>query len=143
MSGGGIKVGRRRGYTHVWNDLLPVDGSLSARAWGVYVYLIGRPEGWETSSRHLATVFREGRDSIRSALHELVDAGLMEIETTKIGNLPVQRFSIPDEDSHGSGFQAPENPAQVTTDLTRADPRKYAGRARRDLSNHLKHIPTK
>lgn len=92
-----IRIGRRRGYTHIWNDLLPDDGSLSARAWGIYVYLVGRPEGWETSSLHLARAFREGRDAVRSALKELVGAGLMTTETTKIGNLPVTRYVVPDE----------------------------------------------
>lgn len=96
---GGIRVGKRATYTNVPNSHRPVDGNLSARAWGVYVYLLSMPPDWETSARHLSkSVFREGRDAILTALHELVSAGLMVIEEYRIGNLPVTRFAIPDDE---------------------------------------------
>jgi len=113
-----IRVGKQRGYTMVFNDLLPADGSLSARAWGIYVYLIGRPEGWLTSSLHLSRVFREGRDSIRAALRELCDAGLMVRETYRDGNLTRTRFAVPGT-ARETDSQAPEEASQVTTDLPR------------------------
>lgn len=132
-----IRVGKRRSYTVVYNDLLPQDGTLSARAWGIFVYLIGRPEGWETSSLHLAKVFKEGRDAIRTSLHELVAAGLMVEETQKIGNLPVKRFAIPDE-SQETGFQAPEKPSQTITERT--NPGSSEGE-RTPLRRHLRRVP--
>lgn len=146
MSGdnAGIKVNRRRGYTVVYNDLLPTDGSLSARAWGIYVYLVGRPDGWETRVGHLRSVFKEGRDALYSALAELVAADLMEKESIVEAGLrrtryvvnadPVEsqtRRSAPDTDSQDSGnpepgsqdagTPEPENPAQVSTEVVSTD----------------------
>lgn len=141
----GIRVKRQRGFTVVYNDLLPKDGSLSARAWGLYVYLTGRPDGWETRVSHLQTVFREGRDAIYSALRELVEAGLMGKEDYIANGLKRTRYTLdvdaagPREprnpgpgnrpgtaDSQDPGNPAPGNPGQVSkegpsTDLATGD----------------------
>lgn len=94
QGGPGIVVRRRRGYTVVYNDLLPADGKLSARAWGIFVYLIGRPDGWTCRANHLATVFKEGRDAIYTALRELAVADLMEREPYYEGNLRRTRYAL-------------------------------------------------
>lgn len=140
----GIVVSRKRGYTIVYNDLLPEDGVLSARAWGLYVYLLGRPDGWECRASHLATVFKEGRDAIYSALKELVAVGLMAKQDYIADGLRRSRYTIdadavptetrrsaPDTDSQDPGSQepgiqspgdpepenpSPENPGQVSKD---------------------------
>ena len=130
-----IKVNRRRGYTMVYNDLLPEDGSLSARAWGLYVYLVGRPDGWEARASHLSTRFKEGRDAIYAALKELVEAGLVNKEERLEGGLRRTRFTVdvddatpqtrrpgpetPIQDPGGQepGGQEPEKPGQVSTEV--------------------------
>lgn len=113
-----IRIGSRRGYTTIPNGLLPT-GQLSARAWGVYVYLLSRPPGWECRVYHLQNVFTEGRDAIYAALRELVASGLMVKETVKpAGKPPVQRFALPDEPDTekpdtaqpDTGKPHPENP---------------------------------
>lgn len=119
----GITVNRRRGYTIVYNDLLPEDGVISARAWGLYVYLLGRPDGWQCRAGHLATVFKEGRDAIYTALKELVAVGLMSKEdyiedglrrvrySVDADAVPTQtRRSAPETDSQDPGSQDPGEP---------------------------------
>lgn len=119
-----------RGYTVVPNGLLP-EGKISARAWGFYVYLLSRPPGWHCRPRHLATVFREGRDATYSALRELAAHGLMERETYRDdGGMPRQRYVLvgeptrpPDTESQDPGNPDPENPdALVTTDGSHSTP---------------------
>lgn len=137
----GITVSRRRGYTVVYNDLLPSDGSLSARAWGLYVYLLSRPDGWECRAGHLRTVFKEGRDAIYAALRELVTAGLMEkIEYVEDGlrrtryaldadeqtsrSAPETGFQDPGDQETGDqhpGSPDPEKPGQESKDPSTTD----------------------
>ncbi|WP_188187603.1 hypothetical protein [Nonomuraea sp. SYSU D8015] len=75
-----IRIGRRRsGYTVLANDLLE-DGIISARAYGILVYLVTRPDNWVCRVSDLMNRFVEGRDAIYTALKELVDAGYMAIE---------------------------------------------------------------
>lgn len=134
MSGdAGIKVSRRRGYTLIYNDLLPDDGSLSARAWGIYVYLAGRPDGWETRAGHLSKVFKEGRDAIYTALRELVDAGLMAKEPYDDKGLRRIRYVLDvDEARPGPAFpdtdsQDPGNPDAGTPDTEEPDAENPGG----------------
>ena len=135
-----ITVTRKRGYTLIYNDLLPGDGVLSARAWGVYCYLAGRPDGWECRASQLRTVFKEGRDALYAALRQLVDVGLMTKQETAEDGLrrtryvldadpgPVRtRRSAPETDSQDPGTQdsgiqdsgtpVPEKPGQVSTEV--------------------------
>lgn len=67
------------GFAILPNAMLE-DGVLSLRARGLLGYLLSRPEGWETDSDRLARskhATRDGRDAIRTALDELVDAGYL------------------------------------------------------------------
>lgn len=116
-----------RGYTVIPNGLLPTgeDRSISARSWGIYVYLLSRPPGWECRVRHLQNVFTEGRDALYTALRELVDTGLMVKETYLDKGMPRQRYALsdsPDADSQDpgrpdAGSPVPGNPPQVTTEV--------------------------
>lgn len=68
------------------------DGVLSARAWGLYVYLLSRPDGWIIRVPHLQSVFTEGREAIYTALNEIHDADLMHYEVvTGDGVPPIKR----------------------------------------------------
>lgn len=99
-----------RGYTVIPNGLLP-EGKISARAWGIYVYLRSRPPGWECRTGHLGQVFREGRDAIYTALRELVDVDLMIREKHRVnGGPPRLRFALVDEPPERADFQYPGNP---------------------------------
>jgi hypothetical protein len=130
----GIRVRRRRGYTIVYNDMLPPGGVLSARAWGIYCYLLSRPDGWECRVSHLRNVFKEGRDAIYVALRELVDVGLMHRENYVEKGLKRVRYALdaddvgppqqtapetlPDTGFQDAGNPHPEKAGEVTTEGT-------------------------
>lgn len=122
-----VRVAKRNGYTIIPNGLLP-EGKISARSWGIYTYLLSRPDGWEVRANHLATIFKEGRDAIYKALKELVAAGLMELESYRNEDgLPRKRYVLlspesvlypPNTDFQDTAFQDTENTGEVITDLT-------------------------
>lgn len=91
---GSIRIAPRQGYTIVPNGVLP-DG-ISARAWGVYVYLLSRPPGWVCRPRHLVTVFREGRDALYKVVNELVEFGLLTKEQFFVDGVPRFRYVLPE-----------------------------------------------
>jgi hypothetical protein len=102
-----LVVGKRRGYTVIPNGVIP-EGRISARAWGLYVYLLSRPPGWECRPSQLKTVFKEGRDALYTTLHELVELGLVVKETYRRDGMPRTRFVLPDPNPDS---QDSENPA--------------------------------
>jgi len=123
-----IRIKKRRGYTVVPNGILP-EGKLSARAWGVYVYLLSRPEGWVIHVRHLQSIFTEGRDAIYTAMKQLREVGLLEMESYREpGQPPKKRYVLtdldqltsksPDADSQDTGNQDRKSRVLTTTDIT-------------------------
>lgn len=69
-----ITVEHCGGWAAVPNSLLE-DSRVSWRAKGLWAYLHGRPQGWQVREADLTARSTEGRDSVRSALKELEDAG--------------------------------------------------------------------
>jgi len=68
----------QRDFTIISNDVIR-DAELSYRARGLLVFLLSQPPDWETSSARLALEGGEGRDAIRTALRELVNAGYLQL----------------------------------------------------------------
>ena len=56
---------------------------LSARSKGILSYLLIMPNGYNCSLEELERNFQDGRDSIRSGLKELEDAGYLRKETVR------------------------------------------------------------
>lgn len=59
--------------------------NLTLKAKGLWLYLRTRPDGWKLSSERIAADTKDGRDAVRGAIHELEDAGLLEITTKSNG----------------------------------------------------------
>lgn len=53
------------------------DESLSWKATGIAAYLLSRPDDWEVVLKHLENKKTDGRDSTRSGIQELMDAGYL------------------------------------------------------------------
>ena len=122
------RISKQRGYTVIPNGLLP-EGEVSARAWGIYAYLLSRPEGWVIHVRQLQTIFTEGRDAIYTAMKQLRGAGLLEMESyQEPGQPPKKRYVMvnveellqkpPNTDSQDTGNQDRKSRTLTTTDIT-------------------------
>lgn len=83
-----VRVAERPRYTVVDNRPIE-DPALSFRALGLLVYLLSKPDHWEVSYRHLATVKAEGQHAVRATLAELETAGYLVRERR---HLPGGRF---------------------------------------------------
>lgn len=71
------RIPNPRGWTSIPTRAL-ADDQISFRALGILVYLLSRPDGWETDSVRLAApASREGRDAVRTALAELEQRGYL------------------------------------------------------------------
>lgn len=143
-----VKTPKRRGYTVIPNGLLP-EGKVSARAWGLYAYLLSRPPGWEVRTSQLGTVFSEGRDAIYTALKQLVSAGLMSLESYRNEEgLPRKRYVLidpeqvlksPNPDFQDTDYQGPEKPGVTTTNLTSPELRQERDLVTPDASARQKN----
>ena len=72
-----VRSKRSEQFTIIGNAVL-ADDHISFRAKGVLVYLLGKPDNWQVSERHLATVGNDGVTAIRAALKELELAGYIQ-----------------------------------------------------------------
>jgi len=64
-------------WTVIRNEVIN-DDRLSFKATGVLIYILSKPDHWQTSTAHLATVKKEGLDAIRTAMTELERAGYVK-----------------------------------------------------------------
>lgn len=69
-----VRSRRSESFSIISNQVL-ADDRISFRAKGILVYLLGKPDNWQVSERHLSTLGHEGVTAIRGALKELEDAG--------------------------------------------------------------------
>jgi hypothetical protein len=76
--------------------------NLSAKAKGILAYLLSLPDDWQIYENELITHFKDGRDSIRAGIKELVDIGYIERERTRNenGTLGAYNYSVYEELNH-------------------------------------------
>ena len=64
-------------WTQIRNEIIE-DSRLTFKATAVLIFVLSKPDNWRTSTRHLASVKREGIDAIRTAMTELEFAGYIK-----------------------------------------------------------------
>lgn len=72
-----IRVKQPTGFTIVYNIVLE-NPNLSFKAKGLWAYCMSRPDNWQFHVSHLATISKEGKNAVYSALKELEKEGLVE-----------------------------------------------------------------
>lgn len=78
-----IKVAdKTENFTIVSNEA-PRRNDMSARAKGIYFYLMTLPKNWEIHKSELYTHFIEGRDALDTAFQELIDKGYIKQEVRR------------------------------------------------------------
>lgn len=68
-----------RNFTIILNEVLQRN-DISARAKGIYAYLMSLPDDWEIHKNELFQHFSEGRDALNHAFKELIEAGYIKAE---------------------------------------------------------------
>lgn len=64
------------GFTVVGNSAIDIEG-LSLRAKGLLLHILRKPDSYIISPRHIASEVKEGETAVRSALAELISAGMV------------------------------------------------------------------
>ena len=77
-----IRVEKTKNFTIVSNAITKEKG-LSARAIGIYFYLMTKPDDWQIRKTELHNHFKEGRGSINTAWEELSEYGYAKSERVK------------------------------------------------------------
>lgn len=64
-------------WTQIRNEIIQ-DPRLTFKATAVLIFVLSKPDNWRTSTRHLASVKKEGIDAIRTAMTELESCGYIK-----------------------------------------------------------------
>lgn len=117
-------------FTQVANDVLN-DSRLSLKAKGLYSYLYSKPDGWDFETTRMAKDSTDGRDSIRSAVKELEEAGYLKRYKLPNGRM-VYKVVFP---------PMTENPSQAENPMTEKpnDGKTHSGKIRH-ISNKEKKV---
>lgn len=104
------------------NKSISEDGRLSWAARGVLIFLLGKPDNWEVSVKHLINQTQDaigkasGRDAVRVILKELEQAGYLVADFARseggaFNGMAYTVCEIPEEPAPETGFPAPAKPA--------------------------------
>ncbi|MGY0275586.1 helix-turn-helix domain-containing protein [Limosilactobacillus fermentum] len=72
-----VKKVRARGFTQVDNRVIG-DKRMSLKALGLFTYMWSKPDDWEFYVSVISNDFKDGRDSVRSAINELINLGYVK-----------------------------------------------------------------
>lgn len=130
----------KRNYTVIGNDLIN-NPDLSWKAKGIVIYLLSKPEDWETRLGDIVKHSTDGRDAVLSGLKELKQKGYLEkVRITDPATGRVIRWETivheaptvlgPDTENPDSGFPESGKPdstkylKEVSTNTTTKEPEK-------------------
>ena len=115
-----IKHSYTRCYTVIDNTCLQ-DPTMSLKAKGLYAYLMSLPEDWVLHQTELKRHFKDGRDSIRTAIYELIEKGYVEKTDTRneLGQIVDCTYIVYDTPKGEPNTEKPitENPTSVNPSI--------------------------
>jgi len=118
------KANKTENFTIVSNEV-PKRNDLSARAKGLYFYLMTLPKDWSIHKSEIYGHFVEGRDALDNAFSELMESGYITQEVTKEkGRFVSFTYTIYEESINGKPVTGnpetvlpkTENPQLLSTD---------------------------
>lgn len=119
-----IRTKKERNYTVMDNTFLR-DERLSAKAKGIFAYILYLPEGWCIYQSELVKHFSDGKDALRAAIKELETLGYISkehIKDSKTGRFTHWQYTVnetpkaPEADFPKLDFPKLENPPLLNTD---------------------------
>lgn len=136
-----IRVAKRTQYTVIDQSTVR-DDRLSFKALGLLTYLLSFPDNWKFNTAHLSNNRKEGRDSIKAALAELVAFGYAErvIQRNDDGTLAGTSYEIYERPRdvkpvpRHEDNRATENPVFGSSVKTSAKPNKNKRSTERRVS---------
>ena len=110
-----------RCYT-VMNITCLQDPNMSMKAKGLYAYLMSLPEDWVLHQTELKRHFKDGRDSIRTAVNELIENGYVtKVDTrNELGQIVDCTYTVYEEPRKSMENPATEKP--ITENPTSVNP---------------------
>lgn len=130
-----IKRVKRRSHFTIVNNQIINDSNLSMKARGLLVYMLSKPDDWIFYETEMVKAGPDGRDSIRTAIKEIEQAGYLEREQAKRGEdgkFAGKNWLLHDEpmtenpstenprtDKPTTDKPTTENPTLVSTDSTK------------------------
>ena len=108
------------------NKQFVYDSHLSAKAKGILLYLLSRPDDWQVYEIEIIKHFRDGRDSIRAGVNELRKTGYIirireRDQKGRLGKMRYEVFEIPQQVSK-DGFSNVGESNTTNIDCTNNDP---------------------
>lgn len=110
-----------RCYT-VMNNTCLQDPNMSMKAKGLYAYLMSLPEDWVLHQTELKRHFKDGRDSIRTAVNELIENGYVTKEDTRneLGQIVDCTYTVYEEPI--TSKENPDTEKPITENPTSVNP---------------------
>lgn len=123
-----------RCYT-VMNNTCLQDPNMSMKAKGLYAYLMSLPEDWVLHQTELKRHFKDGRDSIRTAINELIQNGYVtKVDTrNELGQIIDCTYTVYEEPHTTEEKPLAEKP--ITENPTSVNPSIQSTNNNKVLSN--------
>ena len=123
-----------RCYT-VMNNTCLQDPNMSMKAKGLYAYLMSLPEDWVLHQTELKRHFKDGRDSIRTAINELIENGYVtKVDTrNELGQIVDCTYTVYEEPRASSDSPNTEKP--ITENPISANPSIQSTNINKVLNN--------
>jgi hypothetical protein len=137
----------RRNYTVVSNEILYNPG-LSGKAKWVLMYLLSKPEDWQTRIGDIVAHGTDGRDAVLSGIKELKAAGYLQKvrvtcpETKRVLRWETHVFDEPQPELQNTGKPHVEKPDSGKPQSGKANTTKYGSNQDIELTNHSRLTTT-